>query len=188
MTFGKTAILYEGQFQPSNNHLKGNLMPIKGAVPAVPMRILKINVCPSLSGRSELTYHLSCDVEGDIHFRVAHNSGTGQFNSDPISLSLIEKALSEYPASKPITSSVLRPLFRGKSSNSPAFLFAALKAEGILVPGAGKGSGYLLGDVEAFKLAISGLIASDANLEAGPSSVIAGATKERRKSRSKETA
>lgn len=188
MTFGSIAILYEGQFQAFTNTLKGNPMPSKGAVPAVPMRILKINVCPSLSGRSELTYHLGCDVEGDIHFRVAHNSGTGQFNSDPISLSLIEKALSEYPASKPITSAVLRPLFRGKSSNSPAFLFAALKAEGMLMHGAGKGSGYLLGDIEAFKLAISCLIASDANLEAGLAPVVADATKGGRKSRSKETA
>jgi len=163
-------------------------MPSKGAVPAAPMRILKINVCPSLSGRSELTYHLGCDVEGDIHFRVAHNSGTGQFNSDPISISLIEKALSEYPTSKPITSAVLRPLFRGKSSNSPAFLFAALKAEGILMPGAGKDSGYLLGDVEAFKLAMSALIACDTDLDAGTAPVVADPTKDRRKSRSKETA
>ncbi len=163
-------------------------MPSKGTVPAVSMRILKINVCPSLSGRSELTYHLGCNVEGDIHFRVTHNSGTGQFNSDPISLSLIEKALLEYPAGKPITSAVLRPLFRGKSSNSPAFLFAALKAEGMLMPGAGKDSGYLLGDVEAFKLAMSGLIACDANLEAGPATVVEDATKGRRKLRSKETA
>jgi len=163
-------------------------MASKGAVSAVPMRILKINVCPSLSGRSELTYHLGCNVEGDIHFRLAHNSGTGQFNSDPISLSLIEKALSEYPASKPMSSAVLRPLFRGKSSNSPAFLFAALKAEGMLMPGAGKDSGYLLGDVEAFKLAMSGLIASDATLESGPAPVVADATKDRRRLRSKETA
>lgn len=188
MTLGIFAILYEGQFQPSTNHLKGNLMPSKGAVPAVPMRILKINVCPSLSGRSELTYHLGCDVEGDIHFRVAHNSGTGQFNSDPISLSQIEKALSEYPASKPMTSAVLRPPFRGKSSNSPAFLFAALMAEGIVRPGADQDGGYLLGDVEAFKLAMSALIASDATLDAGAAPVVADATKDRRKSRGEETA
>jgi hypothetical protein len=46
------------------------------------IRILKIGTCTSLSGRSELTYHLGCNAESEIHFRVVQNSGNGQFNAE----------------------------------------------------------------------------------------------------------
>lgn len=146
-------------------------MPKKETViPVLPMRILKVGTCPSLSGRSELTYHLGCKADGETHVRIMANSGSGQFNADWVSLSLIEKLLSDHPAGKSCTSTVLRPTFRGKSSNSPAFLFAALMAEGIVRPGADKDSGYLLGDVEAFKQTMSALVAGDTNLDAAPAS------------------
>lgn len=143
-------------------------MTTKEIVPKAPMRILKIATCPSLSGRSELTYHVASNAEGEIHFRVVANSGSGQFNSDWIALSMIEQLLSEHPASKPITSGTLRSLFRGKSSNSPAFLFAALKAESIVLPGADKDGGYLIGDMEAFKQAMTELIASESSIADTP--------------------
>ena len=125
------------------------------------IRILKIGTCTSLSGRSELTYHLGCNAQSEIHFRVVQNSGNGQFNANWVSLSVIEKLLSQHPADKPMTSRVMQPVFRSKSSNSPAFLFVSLKAEGLVKAGEGKGSGYLLGDIEAFKQAMSALIAAD---------------------------
>ena len=65
-----------------------------------------------------------------VHVRVVQNSGNGQFNADWVSLSLIEKLLTEQPADKPMTSRVMLPVFRGKSSNSPAFLFAVLQGRG----------------------------------------------------------
>lgn len=140
-------------------------MPKKEAVPAVAMRILKINTCSSLSGRSQLTYHIGCNAEGQIQFRVVQNSGSGQFNADWIPLPMIEQLLSGHPKEKPLTSSVLRPVFRGKSSNSPSFTFAALLAESIALPGQDKEGGYLIGDIEAFKQAMSALIASGTHLE-----------------------
>lgn len=140
-------------------------MPKKEAVPAVPMRILKVGTSGSLSGRSQLTYHVGCNAEGDIHVKVVANSGRGQFNADAIPLATIEKLLTAHPADKPMTSRILQPIFRSKSSNSPAFLFAAILAEGLVVAGEEKDSGYTLGNIEAFKQAIFTLSASDTNLD-----------------------
>lgn len=131
-----------------------------------PLRILKIGTCPSLSGRSQLTFNIGCNTEGGIHFRIVANTGSGQFNADWVAISLIEKLLSEHPASTPMTSAVLNSVFRGRSSNSPAFLFAALKAELLVLPGDTKDSGYIRGDFEAFNQAMSALINSDMKLEA----------------------
>lgn len=160
-------------------------MTKKEVAPAVTMRVLKIATCPSLSGRSELTYHLGCNAECDIHVRVVANSGSGQFNTDWVALSLIEKLLAEHPTGKPLTSTALRPVFRGQSSNSPAFLFAVLKAESLVLPGADKDSGYLLGDIEAFKQAMSAVAAGDTNLAIAPEVPV---ETPKRKRSSKETA
>jgi hypothetical protein len=62
----------------------------------------------------------------------------------------------------------MRAMFRGKSSNSPAFLFAALKAESVVLPSADKEAGYLLGDIEAFKQAMTALIASESSIADTP--------------------
>lgn len=139
-------------------------MPKKEATPVIPMRVLKVNTFPSLSGRSQLTGHIGCNAEGNIHFRIVANTGSGQFNADWVSLEAIEKLLAAHPADKPMTSRVMLPVFRSKSSNSPAFLFAALMAEGLVKVGTEKDSGYLLGDIEALRKSVSALIASDTNL------------------------
>ena len=65
-----------------------------------------------------------------------------------------------------MSSRVLLPVFRSKSSNSPAFLFAAILAEGLVRAGTEKDSGYILGDAEAFRQSVSALVASDTNLDA----------------------
>lgn len=132
--------------------------------PPIPMRILKISTCPSLSGRSKLTYHIGSDAEGEIQFRVVSNSGSGQFNADAVSFSQITKLLADHPAEKPLTSTVLSTIFRGKSSNSPAFLFAALKAELIVLPGSNKDAGYTIGDIGAFTREMNFLIASESSI------------------------
>ena len=131
-----------------------------------PARILKIATCSTLSGRSELTYHLGCTADGEIQFRIVSNSGNGQFNSDWVSMATIEKLLTQHPVDKPMTSRTMQPLFRGKSSNSPAFLFAVLKAEGLVTASKKKDGGYLLGDIDAFKKEASDLIAADTDLGA----------------------
>ncbi len=132
----------------------------------MPARILKIATCSTLSGRSELTYHLGRTTDGEIQFRIVSNSGNGQFNSDWVSTFAIEKLLTQHPVDKPMTSRTMQPLFRGKSSNSPAFLFAVLKAEGLVTASKEKDVCYLLGDINAFKKEASALIAADTDLNA----------------------
>lgn len=140
-------------------------MPKKEVVPA--MRVLKINSTPSLSGRSMLTYRVVCNTDGDIHLGVFANSSSGQFNATPIPLDTIEKLLNEHPADKPMSSRVLLPVFRSKSSNSPAFLFTALLAEGLVKVGVEKDSCYTIGDIEAFRLSVSALIVAGTDLTTG---------------------
>ncbi|MFZ2972567.1 MAG: hypothetical protein WA049_07990 [Ferribacterium limneticum] len=139
-------------------------MTKKSAVPEAAIRIVKLNTCSTLSGRSTLTYQVGCNAEAEGHIRVTQNSGGGQFNADWIPLAVIEKLLLAHPNDKPMTSRVLLPVFRSKSANSPAFVFAALKAEGLVKVGVEKDSGYLLGDIEAFKQAASALIAAGTDL------------------------
>ena len=143
-------------------------MTKKEVVPEMPVRILKVGTCSTLSGRSVLTYHIGCNAASEGYARVVQNSSSGQFNADWVSLSLIEKLLTEQPADKPMTSRVLLPVFRGKSSNSPAFLFAVLKAEGLVLAGAEKDSGYQLGDIAAFHKAVAALIATGTDLNESP--------------------
>lgn len=139
-------------------------MTKKIAVPETLIRILKIATCPSLSGRSTLTYQVGCNAESEPHIRITQNSGGGQFNSDWVPMATIEKLLTAHPTDKPMSSRVLLPVFRSKSANSPAFLFACLLAEGLVKAGADRDSGYPLGDIKAIKAEMAGLIAAGNDL------------------------
>lgn len=123
----------------------------KETKPELPIQILKIGTCQTLSGKSELTYHLGRHEDESTYMRVIKNTGNGQFNPDWVSLAQIEKLLTEHPADTPMYSSIMRPIYRGKSSNSPAFLFAVLKAEGMVIASEEKDGGYLLGNIDSIK-------------------------------------
>lgn len=129
----------------------------KESVPELPIRVLKIGTCPTLSGRSELAYHLGRHEDESIYLRVVQNTGNGQFNTDWVALMQIERLLVEHPTDTPMYSSIMRPIYQGKSSNSPAFLFAVLTAEGMVNASEDKDGGYLLGDIEAFKSKVAKL-------------------------------
>lgn len=105
-----------------------------------PFRILKIDTCLSMSERSTLTYHVGCmrrndSPDGDIvalYIRVYGNSAGGLFSNDWIALEVIQRQFDEAMGKLPITARLLDPLYRGKSANSPAFLFAVLKGAGLV--------------------------------------------------------
>lgn len=139
-------------------------MPKKVAVPETPIRILKIGTCPTLSGRSQLTYQVGGNTESEVCIRVTQNSGNGQFNADWVPLPVIEKLLAAHPTDKAITSRVLQPVYRGKSTNSPAFLLAGIKAEGLVVAGKEKDSGYMLGNIEGYKKEMAALVSNGTDL------------------------
>ena len=96
------------------------------------VRILKVATCSSVSGKSKLTYHVGCAADSELQFRIFGNSAAGAFNQDWVSLSAIRQAVAKAPGEKEITSFHLHPLYRGKSVNTPSFLLAVLKSEGLV--------------------------------------------------------
>jgi len=100
--------------------------------PDPPIRIIKTATCQSISGKSTLTYNIGCTPKANISICILSNTGGGYFSNEWVSLSVIQHALEK--GNKQITSMILQPLFRGKSANTPAFLLAVLKHEGLVLP------------------------------------------------------
>ena len=94
--------------------------------------IIKIEQCPTLTGKETLTYHIGCDDNKNIYFRVVANSGNGFLNKDWLALTDIQQCFEDWPVDSTITSFTLWSLLKGKSSNTSAFILAALKHEGIV--------------------------------------------------------
>lgn len=127
-------------------------------------RIIKINDCPTLSGKETLTYHISCDESNAIYFRIKANSGNGFFNKDWLSLTDIQKCFDEWPVDSSITSFTLWSLLKGKSANTSAFILATLKEEGIVATLKGKRRNHEYIEPVEFLAEMNKLIADDINL------------------------
>ena len=125
------------------------------------IRIIKSGSCTNLSGKSQLEYHIGSEANGEVYFRVSSNSGGGFFSPEWISLKGIQVAFQKAP--KPITSFALWPLFKGKSSNSPGFLFAALLAEGLVEHDKENPRVYVALSPDSFRLEMTKLIAEVGN-------------------------
>ena len=104
----------------------------QNAAPGPSVRILKSAICPTLSGRSKLTYELGCKDGSQLQLRIVSNSAAGSFTRDWIDVQAIRAAMEKVPRDVSITSDVLGPLFRGKSVNNRLFTFAVLKHEGLV--------------------------------------------------------
>ncbi len=126
-------------------------------------RILKNASCPTLSDKGTLGYHIGITTDDELLIRVATNSGNGYFSSEwvPVksALNLLETA------DKPFTSFALLSLFKGKSVNTPCFLFAALKSEGFVVVDGNNPRCYALMPIDSVMAQIATLKASDINLD-----------------------
>lgn len=132
------------------------------------IRIIKEGTCPTLSGKSTLTYHIGSNDQSEILIRVHANSGGGYFNQEWVPLSAIQETLKKYPA---ITSFALRSLYVGKSSNSPGFLLAVIKAEGLVQLKGEKERSYVAMDSAPFLSTTKALM--DAKPDAGSSAASA---------------
>lgn len=139
---------------------------VSTAIPAPSLRILKIGSCPNLSGKSTLAYHVGCNDKSELFFRVYANSSSGYFSQEWVSLNTIQEAFAKVPADSAITSSLMRDLFVGKSTNTPGFVFAALLAEGLVQPSSIVERCYECTDGKAFFAEVQALIESDVNLDA----------------------
>ncbi len=125
------------------------------------VRVLKSSTCSTLSGRSTLTYQIGSTADAVSVIRLKSNTGGGFFNRDWIELSVIRSLLESHPAEKQVTSFLLFPLFKGKSANSPAFLFAVLIAEGLVTQSGEKPLIYHKGDTEPFFTEVEALMAAE---------------------------
>ena len=112
------------------------------------IRTIKTNNCESLSSKSKLEYQIGCQGDSDFYLRINKNSGGGWFSGDWISIKRIIGALES--TDQPLTSYPIQTLFSGKSVNTAAFLFAALKEEGLLITNAEIPRTYVLQAVEPF--------------------------------------
>jgi len=135
------------------------------AVSKTTSRVLKIATCPSLSGKSTLTYHIGFSAESEIQFRVVANTNIGFFSPEWVAMRTIQNVFDEVPLEKTITSFLLHALFRGKSVNTPAFLFAVLMNEGLVKPAKDKQRQYERIDPKGFLLEVKVLIASGVDLK-----------------------
>lgn len=93
------------------------------------IRTIKTGTCPTLSGKSTLTYNIGCEADSQVYLRVEANSAAGYFKPEWVSLAAIQKITEKATY---ITAFHLRSVFVGKSTNSPGFMLAVLKAEGLV--------------------------------------------------------
>lgn len=94
------------------------------------MKILKVASCNSLSGKSKLGYQVGCNAKSEVFIRISSNTGGGWYSCEWVPLDTMLNAIKS--ATQPLTSFALYGLFKGKSVNTPAFLFAALQSEGLI--------------------------------------------------------
>ena len=94
------------------------------------VRVLKTATCPSLSGKSRLTYEIGSGPSAEICVRITKNTGGGMFGKGWVALDQVHRLVND----KPITSTTLAPMFKGGSANSAGFLLAVMKHEGLVQP------------------------------------------------------
>jgi hypothetical protein len=109
-----------------------------------------------------LKYNVGCTPDSKIYFRVFENSGGGFFSHEWISLAAIQKALDKASNDKELTSLLLYPLFSGRSQNSPGFLLATVKAEGLVRASTKKRRCYERADDSVFLAEVQAWMASGA--------------------------
>ncbi len=126
--------------------------------PTENLRIIKIGTCPSLSRASQITYHLALKEDDEqVYLRIAGNSGGGLFAKECVPLDAIITAI-QTQGDQPITGKTLRPLFRGKSANTPGFALAAARDLGLIVARPGTDGGYQGGNAQRCREEIAALI------------------------------
>lgn len=126
------------------------------------MRVVKIATCPSLSGKSTLTYHIGCMDDRAIYLRLAENTGQGNFSKGWIPLAQLAPLLESVEA--PLTAKLIRSLFDGKSVNTSGFFIAVLLAEGLLKVSENVIRSYFSGDLTEFRNGIQALFDSGVSL------------------------
>ena len=99
------------------------------------IEVLKTATCPSLSGRSKLVYQFGRSPDGRLRVRIVKNSSTGCFSEEWFDVGALWRELdASSPGGGPVTSGDVAKAFSGRSQNTAGFVFAAMKAEGLVAP------------------------------------------------------
>ena len=151
------------------------------------VRVLKRASCPSVSGKSSLTYEVGVDEKSkELQLRVVSNSGRGCFSQEWVKVEAIRAHLDKAPKGETVTSYVLAPLFRGVSQNTSGFVWAVLVHAGFVVPSTQKKRTYDRVEPTAFRDEMTALIEGrpvdakarkNAGKKAAPVKAPSGATK-----------
>lgn len=90
--------------------------------------------CPSISGRSTLTYAIGRHPEtGGFHLRIVANSGAGMFSDEWAEGAAVDAIVR---GSSELTGTSFKTLHPGRSINTGPFVMAVLKALGYIRPNA----------------------------------------------------
>lgn len=88
--------------------------------------------CPSLTGRSTLTYQVGRLKDGaGMQFRIARNTGKGMFCKDWAPVSVIDALLAK---ASEVSARTFNEVHPGKSINTGGFILAVLKDLGVVKP------------------------------------------------------
>lgn len=134
------------------------------AIPII--RVAKIASCLSLSGLTELEYHIGYEAgtPDKIHIRIMASNGNGKFNSCWWSLADIEQALTSIPAKSAFTVSALKSVFAGRSVNTMYFVLAAILDTGLLRRADPAEDGYVRNTPQEWWRELSALISAGTDL------------------------
>ncbi len=98
--------------------------------------VIKTAHCPSLSGKSSLTYQVGFKPKekGDpaLFFRIQSNTGNGYFSDHWVAATDLHDTIEQAPDNGLLCATSLLGLFQGKSINTSGFLLAVLKHEQLI--------------------------------------------------------
>lgn len=128
------------------------------------VRVVSVVECDSLARSSRLTYELGIRSSGEGVIRISGNSGNGMFSEEWVPLAAVVNILRVPVHQEAISSMAFRPLYAGRSINSPSFLMAALRNEEVIVAHPSKRRCYMVSALSAFEerveqlLGVSGVV------------------------------
>lgn len=121
------------------------------------VRILRSGSCPTLNGKSKLTYEIGAKSASEIALRVTACSGGGFFSREWVSLTSIGRVI-QLAGKAGLTSFSFRNVFVGKSVNTAGFLLAVLRQEGAVQLRADKSRIHEPGDFNGFVAGLRDLV------------------------------
>ena len=115
----------------------------------LPVQLIHTGKCPTLSGRSTLTFHVGV-LDGNTYIRVYSNTGGGMHSKIWMPVAEILDLLEKQPKNKTVTSYALHPLVSSRSANDGPFIFAVLLHLKLVQPDKEKKRQYRYESSDAF--------------------------------------